>query len=175
MSSHTKSFLKPFNFDAALQLSPMERCKICVAYAERKYQRNGLGWWEDIPMIPPVGANPQELEHWIKVLGFVFPIEYYEFLLQWCYLNIEPSGLSVWGTNYKGVGIGSPWVSLKHRVPYRYLVFGDYWRHADGDQLMFDLNDNAIPVVVYLHELGLIEYFAPSFSLALWRLVHEHD
>jgi hypothetical protein len=39
---------------------------------------------------------------------------------------------------------------------------------------MFDLTDPARPVVAYLHEHGpLFENYAPSFSLALWRLVHE--
>jgi hypothetical protein len=64
-------------------------------------------------------------------------------------------------------------MSKNHRAPFRYLVFADYWQYADGDHLMFDLNDEAIPVVAHLHEHWLIEYFAPSFSLALWRMVHE--
>jgi hypothetical protein len=43
-----------------------------------------------------------------------------------------------------------------------------------GDQLMFDLSKPAQPVVAYLHEHGpRIELFAPSFSLALWRLVSD--
>jgi hypothetical protein len=53
-------------------------------------------------------------------------------------------------------------------------VFGHYWRYADGDQLLFDLDDPATPVVAYLHEHGpLYEQYAPSFSLALWRMVNE--
>jgi hypothetical protein len=39
---------------------------------------------------------------------------------------------------------------------------------------MFDLDDPSTSVVAYLHEHGpLIENYAPSFSLALWRLVSE--
>jgi hypothetical protein len=49
-----------------------------------------------------------------------------------------------------------------------------HWRYADGDQLLFDLDDPSTPVVAYLHEHGpLIEDYAPSFSLALWRMVRE--
>ena len=173
--SHTNSFLKPYDFSAALSLSPAERCKICVERVEERYRRNGLGWWEDTPMVPPVGASRQELEQLESVLGLPLPTEYFQFLCHWCYFNVEASGLCVWGTNYKSVSMGRPWVSANHRAPYRYLVFADYWKHADGDQLIFDLNDSAVPVVASLHEQGLIEYFAPSFSLSLWRMVYEED
>lgn len=173
--SHTKSFVKPYDFDAALPLSPTERCHFCVERIKEEYQRNGLGWWEDIPMVPPVGATQRELEHLESVLGLSLPDEYSLFLRHWCYLNIEASGLCVWGTSYKGVGMGRPWISETYRAPWKYLVFADYWNYADGDQLMFDLNHTGVPVVTYLHEHGLIEYFAPSFSLALWRMVHERD
>ncbi len=173
--SYTRSFLKPYDFNAALSLSPTERYKTCVERVEEEYKRNGLGWWENIPMVPPVGASPQELEYLESVLGVPLPIEYFQFLRRWCYLNVEASGLQVWGTKYQGVSMGQPWVSAGHRATYRYLVFGDYWEYADGDQLMFDLNDKSVPVVVYLHEQNLIEYFAPSFSLALWRMVNEKD
>ena len=69
-----------------------------------------------------------------------------------------------------------PWVSEQHRTGEKYLVFANYWRYADGDQLMFDLSGPSQPVVAYLHEHGpLFKFDAPSFSLALWRLVHEAD
>jgi hypothetical protein len=55
-------------------------------------------------------------------------------------------------------------------------VFANYWPFADGDQLMFDLSDPSHPVVAYLHDYGpLYEAHAPSFSLALWRLVFEKE
>lgn len=173
IQSHTKSFLKPYNFNDALSLSPDERCQICVERIEEEYTRNGLGCWEEVPMVPPIGATQQELEHLESAIGFSLPPEYAQFLRSWCYLNVTASGLCVWGTNYKGIGMGTPWVSENHRTPCKYLVFADYWNFADGDQLMFDLNDNKTPVVAYLHEHNLIEYFAPSFSLALWRMTHE--
>lgn len=88
------------------------------------------------------------------------------------YVAID-DGLTVWGLPHKGIGIGTPWISDEHMKGFSYLVFGYYWRFADGDQLMIDLNDPSLPIVAYLHEYPAVEYFAPSFSLALWRMVHE--
>ena len=111
-------------------------------------------------------------------MGITLPSEYARFLHQWRYLDIY-GGVNVWGFGYEGVSIGSPWLSEEHKAPYKYLVFGDYWHYADGDQMMFDLNTPEQPVVAFLHDSGpkgpLIEYFAPSFSLALWRIVDERS
>jgi hypothetical protein len=53
-------------------------------------------------------------------------------------------------------------------------MLGDYWRYADGDQLVMPLSGEKNKVFLYLHEHGPnIEEFAPSFSLALWRTAHE--
>jgi len=173
LHSHTNNFLTPYDFSAALALTPGERCQRCVAQIEEEYRRNGLGWWEDIPMVPPIGADQLEVEQLESNLGIALPIEYAWFLRQWCYLS-GPTGMRIWGISYKNVSMGRPWVSETHNAPHEYLVFGDYWNYADGDQLMFDLSIEETPVVAYLHEHGpLVEYFAPSFSLALWRMVHE--
>jgi hypothetical protein len=173
--SHTTSFLEQYDFSAALSLSPAERYKNCVERVEEQYRLDGLGWWEDIPMVPPSGASQEELKNLESALSIPLPTEYFQFLSRWCYLNIELSGMEIWGTSYKGNSIGRPWVSSEHRTPYKYLVFGSFWKYADGDQLMFDLNDATAPVVIHLHEHHLIEYFAPSFSLALWRMVYEES
>jgi hypothetical protein len=62
-----------------------------------------------------------------------------------------------------------------HPVPGSFLVFGDGWRFADGDQLMFRLDEAGRPVAHYRHEamLPTVEPFAPPFSRALWRMVSE--
>ena len=102
------------------------------------------------------------------------PDEYRQFLMISRYLKID-DGFEVGGLDHEGVYVTEvPWVSRKHRPGVDYLVFANYWRYADGDQLMFDLSEPSQPVVAYLHEHGpLFEAYAPSFSLALWRLVHE--
>ncbi len=109
-------------------------------------------------------------------LGIQLPREYREFLAICRYLKVD-DGKEVGGLDQDGLYVTEvPWVSAVHRPGVPYLVFANYWRYADGDQLMFDLSDPSCPVIAYLHEHGpLFEYFAPSFSLALWRVVHEDD
>jgi hypothetical protein len=86
-------------------------------------------------------------------------------------------GMNIGGLDHDGVHHAEHlWVSTEHAPDVKYLVFGAYWAHADGDQLMFDLSKPTQPIVAYLHEHGpRIEPFAPSFSLALWRLVSDLD
>lgn len=160
--SHTRTFLEPYDFNQALEITVAERFQICIDRVE-KYFENA-----DDPLVMPDGATTEELTDLEHELGIALPPEYAQFLRRWRYFDIDD------GQAIYGLGVNKPWLSTDHRHPYRYLVFGDYWSQSDGDQLMFDLNEPDFPVVVYLHDHGpLIEYFAPSFSLALWRIVHE--
>ena len=171
--SHTGTFLPPYDFGAALPLTPEERFRACIERVQQYHRANGDAQLLELPPVPPAGATPQELVDLERQLQVALPAEYGRFLHGWRYLDID-DGLRVWGLSYQDVSVDSPWVSEEHRPPCKYLVFGDYWHYADGDQLMFDLNEPDVPVVVYLHDCGpLIEYFAPSFSLALWRMVDE--
>ena len=75
-----------------------------------------------------------------------------------------------------GESYGTPWLSEDHPLPGggRYLVVGDYFRYADGDQLLLPLDTSDPPVLLYRHENGpSCEQYAPSFSLAVWRLAFE--
>ncbi len=163
MLSHTRAFLEPYNFDGPLQLTVEQRFKVTVQRVQKQHDDNGYAQFLELPPIAPSGFTPHELEDAEHRLGFSLPNDYSRFLLGWRYLDIDC-----------GLRIGDSWISEQHRPPYKYFVFADYWNYADGDQLMFDLNVPDTPVVLYLHEHGpLIEYFAPSFSLALWRMVHE--
>ena len=110
-----------------------------------------------------------------SVLGVPFPAEYRQFLSICRYVDLGPGAQIGTGVDRNGVYFGADsWVSDDHRPGVPYLVFADYWRFADGDQLMFDLSDDTHPVIAYLHEHGpLYEFYAPSFSLALWRLMHD--
>ena len=85
--------------------------------------------------------------------------------------------MNIGGFDHNGVHVAeSVWLSDDHMPNRRLLVFGAFWRFADGDQLLIDLDDPTFPVIAYLHEHGpLFERYAPSFSLALWRLVHETE
>jgi hypothetical protein len=130
----------------------------------------------DFPCVPEAGAHEEELAQLESEIGRPLPAEYREFLKLCRYLKID-DGCEVGGLSHNGVSVTErPWVSDEHRADVTYLVFANYWRFADGDQLMFDLSDESFPVVAYLHEHGpLYEAYAPSFSLALWRLVHEAE
>lgn len=133
----------------------------------KKRDRSGIA------PVPHAGASESELRELEAELGIVLPAEYRAFLRRWRYLRID-DGREIWGFDSGDDRLETPWVSDQHREDVNYLVFGNYWEHADGDQLLFDLSEPDGAVVVYLHEHGpLFESFAPSFSLALWRMTEE--
>ena len=136
----------------------------------------GYQGFSDFPCIP-AGASDAELKDFEqRLVGTPLPDEYRQFLKMSRYLKVG-DGIEVGGLDHEGVHVtAAPWVSDEHRPGVKYLVFANYWRYADGDHLMLDLSEPNPPVVAYLHEHGpLFEDYAPSFSLALWRLVHESD
>lgn len=176
MPKYTNKVVPRFDFAPALSLSVPERFAACVERAREIADANGYQRISDFPCVPG-GATPAE----VRAFAAAFPPgsapgEYLDFLGVCKYLKLD-DGLEVGGLPHDGVYVTEvPWVSDEHRPGVRFLVFANYWRYADGDQLMFDLSDPAGPVVAYLHEHGpLFEPFAPSFSLALWRLTHEVD
>lgn len=169
--------LPPFDFQPALRLPLGERLSVSVARVIEWHRRSGYAeLCNDLPPVPQAGTSVVEIAALEEQLGISLPAEYRAFLCRWRYLDLG-TGMKIWGFDHEGVSIGSPWVSEEHPVQGRFLVFGDYWRFADGDQLMFDLSNPEAPVVAYLHEERppRIEPFAPSFSLALWRMVHEES
>jgi hypothetical protein len=99
-----------------------------------------------------------------------------QFLEQWRYLVID-DGRKIYGFDHDGVYLSSrPWISHEHSEDNACLVIGDCFQYADGDQLIVRVSGGKCdqPVLLYLHEAGpKTEVLAPSFSLALWRLVHE--
>ena len=162
-----------YDFTAALDFSAHDRMRLCVEQVKASHIASGIDALMDIPPVPEMGASQLEIDQLTADLDLSLPAEYEAFLRQWRYLYIT-DGRTIFGLDHQGVTIGWPWISEQHHVTRRYLIFGDYWRYADGDQLMFDLSRANQPVVAYLHEDGpLFEDFAPSFSLALWRVVHE--
>jgi hypothetical protein len=170
---HANRIIEPFDFGDALRLPLDERMQMCVSQVEERLTDRDLLDIFGVPPIPAGGATGAELDKLRSAIGGFIPAEYASFLLNWRYLILH-DGYRIWGLDHEGVSAGWPWLSDRHRIGHRYLVFGDYWRYADGDQLMFDLDVPSTPVVVYLHEHGpLFEEYAPSFSLALWRMVSE--
>jgi SMI1 / KNR4 family (SUKH-1) len=173
MSGYDNQVIEEFDFTDALRLPGDERIRVCVSQVKQRLTDRDLLDIFGIPPVPTRGASDAELDDLRLRLGVSLPKEYERFLQQWRYLILD-DGYRVWGLDHDGVSIGWPWLSDQHRMGHRYLVFGDYWRYADGDQLMFDLDDPMTPVVAYLHEHGpLFEEYSPSFSLALWGMVRE--
>jgi hypothetical protein len=172
MATRTSNVVPSFDFTEALQLPLTERFARCLERA-REISADGYHEFCDYPCAPS-GASEVELRDFeARVVGTSLPDEYRAFLLLSRYLKID-DGTEVGGLIHEGMNVTEPWVSEDHRPGVKYLVFANYWRYADGDQLMFDLSEPSQPVVAYLHDHGpLFEDFAPTFSLALWRLIHE--
>jgi hypothetical protein len=171
MASRTSKVLPRFDFSEAESLSVAERIERSLERARELLDASGYEEFPDSSCLPP-GATEAEIEAFEKELGVKLSDEYRQFLSVCRYLKLD-DGVEIGGI---GHATAAPWISEKHRPGVRYLVFADYWQYADGDQLMFDLSEPDQPVVAYLHSHGpLFEDYAPSFSLALWRLVHEYE
>jgi hypothetical protein len=174
MAKYTNDVVPLYDFGPASELTLAARFARSLEVARSIAAANGYQSFSDFPCVPDFGASADELSNLESKIGLALPLEYREFLAVCRYLRIE-DGCEIGGLDYNGVYVTQkPWVSRVHDANLRYLVFANYWRYADGDQLMFDLSDDCYSVIAYLHEHGpLYELYAPSFSLALWRLVHE--
>lgn len=173
MATRSKKVLPPFDFSQAIDLPLSERFELSLQVARELIEASDYQAFSDFPCLPK-GASEAEVSELEELLGSPLPREYRLFLKMSRYLKID-DGIEVGGLDHEGISVTeSPWISDQHREGVEYLVFANYWCYADGDQLMFDLSEPDCPVVAYLHEHGpLFEDYAPSFSLALWRLMHE--
>jgi hypothetical protein len=176
MAARSSKVVPHFDFTEAEGLSLPERFARSLERARELVAANGYQRFSDFPCVP-AGASEAELKDFEnRRVGTSLPDEYRQFLRVSRYLKVD-DGIEIGGLDHEGVYVTEvPWISEEQRTGEKYLVFANYWRYADGDQLMFDLSEPGKPVVAYLHEHGpLFEKYAPSFSLALWRLVHEAD
>lgn len=166
--------LTPFDFSTALCLPIEERLQHCLHTIKQLHANNGYPALCDFPPIPESGASSAEISALEYALACVLPEDYRHLLSVCRYVEIT-SGAAIYGLADTGVyNRGALCVVNDLVIRGRYLVIGDYWRFADGDQLLLALDDPAQPVMAYFHEYGpSIEYFAPSVSLALWRLVYD--
>ena len=174
MTIYSSEIVTEFDFSSALKLTLDQRFRHCLNSAKEIVHKSGYQEISDFPCVPDIGASVDEIEGLEKDLGTPLPSEYRAFLSICRYLKLE-DGFEIGGFSHDGLSVTEhPWISDEHLEGERFLVFADYWKYADGDQLMFDLKDVKSPVIAYLHEHGpLFEPYAPTFSLALWRLVHE--
>ncbi|QGJ70594.1 Hypothetical protein PBC10988_22910 [Planctomycetales bacterium 10988] len=173
MASATNHHLPNFNFRLPLSLTLQQRFEICLEKTESRLEETGqLGLFEP-PAIPDSGASEEEILALESCLQLSLPEEYRQFLKFRRYLILD-DGFQIHGLGEVEEGIEYPWLIGKKRSPGKCLVFADYWAYGDGDYLMFDLTEPGQPVLACLHEYGsMFARYAPSFSLALWRMVHE--
>lgn len=166
--------LPPFDFAQAQRLPLSERINTCIHTLRLKHLAYNLDNLFDFPLIPRSGASTHELEMLEDELGIKLPLEYRYLLSQYRYVS-NGTGICIYGLDYKDTYVsGRPFVFPPLNVPGTFLAVGDYWRFANGDQLLIQLDDPQEPVLAYFHKQGpLLEFYAPSFSIALWRLVHE--
>jgi hypothetical protein len=171
MASTTSKIVPPFDFSAAEKLTVAERIDQSLAKARELVADLPELFY---PYVYDAGVPEDELARYEAAISRPLPPEYRLFLSKCRYALID-DGMEIGGFDHEGISVTEwPWVSDEHRPGVDYLVFAKYWRYADGDQLMIDLSEPTFPVVAYLHEHGpLFELYAPSFSLAFWRLVNE--
>lgn len=174
MERFTHVVFPDFDFSHAETFTVTERLDRCIERARRLSADYPMP--KNIPPVSNAGATSDEIDRLEAAVGVPIPAELRMFWSRCRYLCLD-DGMNIGGFDHRGVHVSeSVWLSTRHLPGQRFLVVGAYWRFADGDQLLIDLDDPTYPVIAYLHEHGpLFERYAPSFSLALWRLVHETD
>ncbi len=172
MGSFTRDVLPEFDFSEAATLSVAGRISHSIEKARELAANYPI--FGTAPAVSTAGATKEELDELNVKLDGNLDSELRQFHSSCRFLCID-DGLSIGGFDHNGTYPTEPhWISNEHSAGNKYLVFGAYWRYADGDQLLIDLDDPKRPVVAYLHEHGpLFEYYAPTFSFALWRMTHE--
>lgn len=159
-----KNVLPPYDFSVALALPVTERFEQSVAILQQHAQAEAAIVGEDLLPLQP-GFSEDQITEMEQVQKAPFAPEVKDFLRHWK-RGGGMSGISFYGPDC--------WVEDELAAKGSFLMIGDYWRYADGDQLVMPLSSATEKVFLYLHEHGpKIEEFAPSFSLALWRMVHE--
>ncbi len=171
---HPKPTLPDYDFSEALALPVPDRLAVCLKTLLSRGAEE-VAW--GVAPIPLEGATEAELCEVERGNSEALPPEYRAFLSLCRYLDYG-GGWTIWGVTHTDPdGLSdtfAPWISEDHGTDAPCWVIGDYWRYADGDQLLLLPEEPGQPVVLYLHEDGpALEIFAPSFSLALWRWVHE--
>lgn len=137
--------------------------RIARFHAASEYQRR-----RDVPLVPPP-ASEQEIGALGAEIGIPLPAEYRMLLTKCRYLFIY-DGYRIWG-------IGDPGLqrpSVERWGDREGLVFGDFWRDGDGDNLVLDLQGpQKDSVLVWHHDESRYEPLAPSLSEALITIVDD--
>ncbi len=156
--------LPPYDFSEALALPVVERFERVLAVLQGQEKQKAALLGEDSNPFSP-GFAENEIAELERSQETSFAPEVKEFLRHWKFVG-EAGCFDFHGAD--------SWVENDLAARGAYLIIGNNWRYADGDQLVMPLSGETDKVFLYLHEHGpKIEEFAPSFSLALWRMAHE--
>ena len=159
-----RNVLPPYDFSAASAMPVMERFErsVVILQGHEKQKADILG--ETSTSFGP-GFMEDEIAELERSQEALFAPEVREFLRHWKFAG-EAGCFDLHGAD--------SWVENDLAARGSCLIIGNNWRYADGDQLVMPLSGETDKVFLYLHEHGpKIEEFAPSFSLALWRMAHE--
>jgi len=172
----SNDILPYYDFSIPLALSVEQRFHKSVQLV-RDMQKllEKIDYGTDTILIPSTGSSPEEFVQLQTYLGIELPEEYGAFLQKWRSLRVDYS--EVYGPE-SGFG---PWVSDEHDPLHKYLVVGKCKSFSDGDELLIELDQPEQRVFQYVYEAWVyvdvpgakIELYAPSFSLAIWRLIHD--
>lgn len=182
----------PYDFSEAMALTAEERIDRAIRRVrEHDDWEDPLQWQsDDFIQAPPTGSE-SEIRELENSLGAELPTDYRLFIARHRFLSVgdglEIGGLDAGTVSHDGERlpmsvVPSPWrVEMDSAVPAdRYIAIGQLWQYADGDQLLLDLQSDEKGVYAYLHDpppnpvgAPLIEFYAPSVSLAIWRMVDE--
>lgn len=145
MDRFTQIVIPEFDFSEAEGFTAAERIDHCITHASQLAADYPM--YEGIPPVSQVGATSQEIDALELTVGVSIPLELRSFWTRCRYLCLD-DGMNIGGFDHGGVCVAeSIWLSLDHLPGRRFLVVGAYWRFADGDQLLIDLDDPSFPVI----------------------------
>ena len=151
--------------DAFTGLSPAECTSAAIARMTRFHAESEYGTLFSEPLVVSEGATESRVSALESELHSPLPTEYRDFLLHYSVLEMF-DGYRVWGLDS---GSEQPCLDAVTVPGLPLLVCGDVWHDADGDTLMLDMSTGSTSV--WSHDFRVLRPLAPSFSLAIARLV----
>jgi len=148
-----------------VDLPPAERISAAVARMTRFHSESEYSALFSDPLIVAEGAAESQISALECALPFPLPAEYRDFLLHYSVFEMF-DGYRVWGLHPR---CAPPCLDTVTAPGMQLLVCGDVWHDADGDTLMLDMRGGGASV--WSHDFRVLRPLAPSFSLAIVRLV----
>jgi hypothetical protein len=152
----------------ALLSLPEDSVQEMIVDRIRKFHSDSL--WDTTsnePLVASVGIAPHQIARIEAQQSTQLPGHYRSFLERWSHIEVF-DGFRLLNP------VGTPYVGRVDDLPGSSGIFfaiGDCFRRADGDTILLDIEHPATPVVVWCHDLRVIEPLAPTVGLALYRIM----